>query len=91
VSRVTWDPIKASSNRARHGISFIEAASVVEHLLARWECDPDHSTAEDRHQVTGYSVCGRLLVVTVAEQGDIVRIISAWRATKRERHDYQEG
>ena len=91
MSRVTWDPIKASRNRARHGISFIEAASVARHVLARWEYDPDHSIAEDRFRVTGYSVYGRLLVVTVAEQRGTVRIISAWRATKRERNDHEEG
>jgi uncharacterized DUF497 family protein len=53
--------------------------------------DPDHSSAEDRYLTMGLSVDGRLLIVSHADQGEVVRIISAREATRRERKDYEDG
>ncbi len=91
MPRIAWDREKARLNLVRHRVGFPEAASVVRQPLARWEHDMDHSTGEERFHVTGYSWHGRLLTVTVAERGVTIRIISAWRATKRERHDYEQA
>jgi len=52
--------------------------------------DLAHSAEEDHFHVTVYSWHGRLLVVTVAEGGATIQIISARRAMKRERHEYED-
>jgi len=53
--------------------------------------DPDHSETEDRFITMGTSASGQLLVVVHADRGDRVRIVSARRATRRERKDYENG
>jgi uncharacterized DUF497 family protein len=53
--------------------------------------DPRHADDEDRFLTMGLSVAGRLLVVSHADRGDMVRIISAREATRRERKDYEDG
>jgi hypothetical protein len=59
--------------------------------LGRIFDDPAHSAGESREILVGHSRRRRILVVSFAERGDSVRIISARRATKNERHDYEEG
>ena len=88
--RITWDREKERLNLAKHGVAFYEAASVVRQTLSRWELDLAPSAGEDRFHVTGYSWHGRLLAVTVAEGGATIQIISARRAMKRERHEYED-
>ena len=88
MSRYTWDLEKARVNLAKHGVSFEEAESVPDTDLARWVLDPRYA-GEDRFLITGVSSLGSLLVVVTSERGPRPRIISARRATKRERHAYE--
>ena len=84
-----WDPDKAARNIAKHGVSFHEAASVFGDPLALTYFDPDHSDDEDRFLTFGESNKGRVLVVSHTDREDRVRIISARRATRRERKTYE--
>ena len=87
--KVTWDPAKALANESRHGISFSEAATVLDDDLAITREDPD-AVGEQRFATLGCSGEGRMLVVIYAYRGpDIIRIISAWKATRRERLHYE--
>jgi uncharacterized DUF497 family protein len=86
-----WDENKALSNLAKHGIGFEEAATVFADPLSVTISDPAHSQAEDRFIIVGNSHEQKLLVVVHTERGDNIRIISARRATKRERRTYEEG
>lgn len=60
--------------------------------FALFVADPDHSSEEDRFVLMGMSDAGRLLVVchTYRSDDDVVRIISARRASSRERRNYEE-
>jgi uncharacterized DUF497 family protein len=86
-----WDPRKSDANLTKHGIGFEEAVTVFADPLALNMTDPSHSVDEQRYLVLGTSNRLRLLVVAYAERGDRTRIISARIATRRERHDYEEG
>ena len=87
-----WDFAKAVANLAKHGVSFSEAATVfLDPLAATWP-DPDHSVSERRFITLGFSRDSQLLFVAHQELAeDRIRIISARRATRRERYAYQEG
>ena len=85
-----WDPRKAASNLAKHGISFEEAATVFGDPLGRIVDDPRHSSEEERCALLGSSREERLLAVMFVDRGETIRIISARRATRRERRDYEE-
>jgi len=85
-----WDPVKAARNRNKHGVSFHEAATVFGDPLAITYYDPDHSILERRFITIGTSNEGRLLVVAHADRDENVRIISARKATIRERKQYEE-
>jgi len=92
VLRFEWDSRKAQANLAKHGVSFEEAASVFGDPLALTFDDPDHLAGESRFLTFGLSHNERLLVVVHAERGrNIVRIISARRATRHERAIYEQG
>lgn len=84
-----WDSRKASTNLRRHGVAFVDAASVFADPLARIFADPDHSDQEQREPIVGRTTANRLLIVSFVERGDNVRIISARRATAGETHDYE--
>ena len=86
-----WDFHKAAENRRKHGISFEEAATAFDDPLAVTFPDPDHSENEDRWIMIGLSAFGRTLVVVHVERGPVIRIISARRADRRERREYEEG
>lgn len=88
--RFEWDPRKAARNLRKHGVSFEEASSVFIDVFSATGNDPDHSFGEQRFVTFGMSSSGRLLVVAHAEQGDVIRIISARRATRGERGLYEE-
>ncbi len=88
MSPYGWDLTKARENEARHGVSFDEAATVLDSTLAHWAQDLEHSEQEDRTRVVGWSAQGRLLIVIVSATGRRPRVISARRATKHERHAY---
>lgn len=87
-----WDPQKATSNVAKHQVSFEEAQTVFDNPLAVIFDDEAHSEHEKRELIIGHSREGRLPIVAFAERVEgIVRIISARRATKREQRDYEEN
>lgn len=88
--RFEWDPRKAGRNLAKHGVSFEEAATVFGDPLGRIENDPRHSVDEKRLVLLGISGGGQLLAVMFADRGEAVRLVSARRATPRERRDYEE-
>lgn len=85
-----WDPRKAAANLAKHKVSFEEAATVFGDPLGRIVADPRHSAAEERQVLMGISKERRLLAVMYIERAEVVRIISARRATRPERRDYEE-
>ncbi len=82
---------KPTSNLAKHGISFDEAATVFGDPLSDTFPDPDHSLEEHRFIVTGSAESGKILVVAHTDDGEIVRIISAREATHGERKSYEEN
>jgi uncharacterized protein len=86
-----WDPIKAQINRRKHGVSFEEAASVFQDAKALTFDDPDHSDEESREMTIGLSTKGRVLFLSHCERGNGIRIISARKATTKERKQYAEG
>jgi uncharacterized DUF497 family protein len=85
-----WDPQKAEANQKKHGVSFEEASTVFADPLSVTIPDPDHSEHEERLLLLGRSTTGTLLVVTHVARGEQLRLISARRATRRERRDYEE-
>ena len=85
-----WDPGKAAANLTKHHIDFREGATVFDDLLSTAFPDADHSISERRFLIVGASARGRVLVVAYTEQAEIVRIISARPATRRERRFYKE-
>jgi len=89
--RFVWDPQKATSNEAKHGIAFLEAATVFQDPLAFIFDDEEHSAEEHREIIIGHSKRERLLVVAFTEREDVIRIISARRADREEREGYDEA
>jgi uncharacterized DUF497 family protein len=85
-----WDSNKAKANLISHGIGFPEALTVFADPLALIFEDQDHSEAEPREIIIGHSVKQRLLLVCFTTRGTRIRIISARKATRLERTDYEE-
>ena len=88
--RFDWDRHKAASNQRKHGVSFREAATIFADPLSWTFPDPDHSEDEDRFITIGTSQLGNLLVIAHTDQVETIRIISARKATRRERRFYEE-
>ena len=86
-----WDPKKAEANLAKHEISFEEALEVFADSLARIFPDPEHSVDELREIIIGHTEKQQLILVNYIEIDHRVRIISARKATRRERKDYEEN
>ena len=86
-----WDPKKAKKNLEIHGISFDEASTAFGDTLSLAIYDPLHSDEEDRFVLIGNSYKNRLLVVVHTERTDRIRLISARKATKKERKQYEEN
>jgi uncharacterized protein len=88
-----WDPPKAAANLRKHQVSFEEAKSVFYDEFAVQFFDDEHSSEEDRFLMLGMSSGAKLLIVCHCEreQGEVIRIISARKATKRESAFYQGG
>jgi uncharacterized DUF497 family protein len=90
-----WDAEKARVNRAKHDVSFEEAATVFCDPRMLTIYDDEHSQHEERWITVGSSATGRVLVVchTFREEqkeSAVVRIYSARRTTRRERQEYEE-
>ncbi len=88
---VEWDDKKAAANAKKHGVTFREAATVLEHTLSITFRDPDHSIDEHRYLTIGLSATGRILMVAHTDRADAIRLISARPATRSERRFYEEG
>jgi uncharacterized DUF497 family protein len=78
-------------NLAKHAVSFEEAVTAFGDPLARIIEDPHYSPGEQRFILLGRSDRRRLLVVVFTERGEAIRLISARRATPRERRSHEEG
>jgi uncharacterized DUF497 family protein len=88
--RFEWEPRKANANLKKHGITFEEAKSVFYDDHAKLLDDPDHSDEEERFVLLGLSHTLRVLLVChcYRSEGNIIRIISARKATTKESKDY---
>ena len=87
-----WDQAKANANSKKHGVTFEDARTVFYDEFAVQFFDEDHSsTEEERFLLLGLSSDAKLLLVCHCERerGNIIRIISARKATKREAAHYR--
>lgn len=89
--RFEWSPAKSRANVRKHGISFEEAQSVFYDEYARQFFDGEHADDEDRFIMLGMSDRARVLVVCHCERqsAEVIRIISARKATRRECKFYE--
>ncbi len=85
--RFVWDADKDRQNQKKHLVSFSEASSIFHNLPFEVFHDPDHSDDEERYIAAGFSDRSRVLLVVHCENqtGTEIRIISARKATKKER------
>ncbi|MCL2356166.1 MAG: BrnT family toxin [Defluviitaleaceae bacterium] len=90
--RFDWNPDKNKSNIKKHGVDFKEAETVFQDEMALEMFDEEHSEVEDRYIIIGISSKTRELTVChcYRNSGDIIRIISARRATKNEAALYEK-
>ncbi len=90
--RFAWDDRKNAANGRKHGVSFEEAQTVFSDEEALLVSDPDHSLDEDRFVLLGMSAQLRVLLVChcYREDDEVIRIISARKASAPERVEYQE-
>jgi len=88
-----WDPGKNKMNNKKHRVDFSEAETVFEDDNAIEMFDEEHSDNEDRFIVIGMSTKERELMVChcYRSDGEVIRIISARKATKNERFFYERG
>ncbi len=86
-----WDTNKARRNLQIHGVSFDEASTAFGDTLSLTIHDPLHSNEEERFILIGNSAKNRLLVVVHTERRSTIRIISARKATKKERNQYEKN
>lgn len=88
-----WNQAKDKSNQKKHGVSFLEAQSVFYDEYAIQFYDEENSDLEDRFLMLGLSSESQVLLVCHCERnaGEIIRFISARKATNRERKHYEGG
>jgi uncharacterized protein len=88
--RFEWDPRKAAANLRKHGVSFAEAETAFYDDYAAVTDDPDAAETEERFLLLGMSGTLRVLLVVhcTREAGSVVRLISARKATRSERAQY---
>lgn len=84
-----WNRDKAATNLRKHGVDFADAVSVFSDDLAI--TIPDERFDEERFVTMGLDTFGRVLVVIFTLRGDEIRVISARKATRQERRQYEEG
>ena len=89
--RYEWDPAKAKENVETHDVSFVDATTVLEDDFALTREDPD-ALDEQRFVTLGMSSVGNLLVVVYTyREPDVIRLISAWKASKPQRSRYEKN
>ena len=86
--RFEVDPQKAAVNIKKHGVSLADAEGVFHDPLAVHIEDPD-AEYEQRFVGVGIGSSGAVLVIAYAYDGDVIRVISTRRASRRERKDYE--
>jgi uncharacterized DUF497 family protein len=86
-----WDPDKAKKNFGKHEVDFDEASSVFDDPMFITVLDEEHSDDEERYITIGLSNKNRLLLIAHTERNDVIRIISARKATKNEEKFYEEA
>ncbi|HUY12748.1 MAG TPA: BrnT family toxin [Terriglobia bacterium] len=86
-----WNPKKAKANQDDHGIDFEEALTIFADPLARIFEDEEHSEEEPREIIIGHSSKRCLILVCFTVRESRIRIISARKATRLERKDYEEN
>jgi uncharacterized protein len=84
-----WDPTKAAANIRKHGVHFADAVSVLEDERAVTVAED--SAGEERWVTLGMDSLSRVLVVVYTWRGEKMRVISARRATARERCQYEDN
>ena len=89
--RFDWNQAKASANAKKHGVTFEQARTVFFDEFAVQFFDEDHASDEERFLLLGLNSDAKLLLVCHCEreQGNVIRIISARKATKREAAHYR--
>ncbi len=85
-----WDPAKARRNLEKHGVDFADAVVALEDQLAL-TVEDTHSVTEERFVTLGVDSIGQLLVVVYSWRDERIRLISARKATGRERRQYEES
>jgi uncharacterized protein len=85
-----WDERKAKENLRKHKVSFAEAATVFSDPLSVTIPDPEHSIGEQRYIDLGTSDRNHVLVVVYTERAKAIRLISARKATRTERKQYEK-
>lgn len=85
-----WDEHKNKSNRKKHAVWFEEAQQVFDDPNAILYFDKDHSTDEDRYVLLGLSSTRLLVVIHVQINNKTLRLISARKATKKEKVTYEK-
>jgi len=88
VSSYEWNAKKAEANRRKHGVTFLEAEEALDDPRSHEHPDTEHSFGDVRIRTIGYTMKAKLIVVVTSVDGPRPRIISARRATKRERDAY---
>lgn len=90
--RFEWDKVKNSENIRKHNVSFEEAETIFVDEKALLIHDPDHSAEEDRFILLGMSARLRILLVCHCYRAhdEIIRIISARKASRTEQKQYWE-
>jgi uncharacterized protein len=90
-SEFEWDDEKAKSNLKKHSVSFEEGATIFNDPKIATIPDPDHSEDEERFVSIGISVIRRLLTVIHTYRTERIRLISARKATKAEKKNYENN
>lgn len=90
ILRFEWDPNKNEINKRKHGLSFETAKEVFYDEFAVLFDDPDHSTEEDRFLIIGAIRTEQICIVShcYRDNENVIRIISARKATKNEQRAY---
>ena len=86
-----WDKEKAKRNIKIHRVSFDEASVAFADPLSLTVHDPLHSDKESRFVLIGSSYKSHVLLVVHTERKNKIRIISARKANKNERKQYEEN